>query len=113
MPHSILDEITPPRNRWWSLLPSFRVASRNKLPPATKLRYALEMAESLADLHGHGAGVIVHGDVHLGQWLSVSPDDSLVLNDFNLAKVLSWDSTKGEYCKVRRGRGNGNVSMIS
>lgn len=58
--------------------------------PETKLQVALEIAESLAELHGFAGGVIVHGDVQLGQWLQQeSTNGRLVLGDFNLAKVLS------------------------
>ena len=112
MPYSVLDEITPPKSKLWNLLPSRRVAPRNGLSPSTKLRYALEMAESIADLHGNDRGAIIHGDIHLGQWLRKSPDDPLVLSDFNLAKVLSWNAQKGEFCKAQSGRGNGNVSVL-
>jgi serine/threonine protein kinase len=105
MAYSVLDEITPPGSKLWSSLPSHRVVLRNRLSPSTKLRYALEMAESIADLHGRA---IIHGDIHLGQWARKRPDDRLVLNDFNLAKVLSWNATNGKYCKAQSGRGNGN-----
>lgn len=109
MAYSVLDEITPPGSKLWSSLPSHRVVLRNRLSPSTKLRYALEMAESIADLHGRA---IIHGDIHLGQWARKRPDDRLVLNDFNLAKVLSWNATNGKYCKAQSGRGNGNVSVL-
>lgn len=117
IPYSVLDEITPPppkRKKWREFFSSRKqkVVSRNTLSPWTKLKYALEMAESLADLHGFSGGTIVHGDDHLGQWLRETPDDPLMLGDFNLAKILSYNTAKGEYCKTHNGRGRGNVSFV-
>lgn len=76
-----------------------------------KLRVALEMAESLADLHGFGKGVVVHGDLQEGQWLHESLHGRLVLGDFNLAKILFYSSNEKEYCKTKNGRGLGSVSL--
>lgn len=83
---------------------------RNNITSAKKLELALEMAASIADLHGFSGGVIVHSDIQLRQWLQQSPPDGkLILGDFNLAQV-SWDDEKESYCKFKRGRGLGNVS---
>jgi len=84
---------------------------RSTLSPSEKLEMALEMAKSLADLHGFEDGVIVHGDVQLGQWMRPSPHSKLVLGDFNLAKILPWDSHKEEYCKFVNLK-NGEVSQV-
>lgn len=106
MPFSIENGIVPPGSWDSSYKP------RNDLSPQTKVQHALEMAESLADLHLYKGGVIVHGDIHLGQWLRASQNSTLVLGDFNLAKVLQWDERKHQYCKYENGRGHGNVSML-
>lgn len=76
----------------------------NDFTPEEKLGFALEMAESLADLHGFEEGIIVHDDVQLCQWLRTSEDDSkLKLGDFNRATIMQWDMVKGEYCKFNNG----------
>mmetsp|Transcript_9348 Transcript_9348/g.21083 ORF Transcript_9348/g.21083 Transcript_9348/m.21083 type:complete len:691 (+) Transcript_9348:93-2165(+) len=74
----------------------------NNFTPTEKLGFALEMAESLADLHGFEDGVIVHDDVQLCQWLH-TPDGRLKLGDFNRATFMQWDTVKGEYCKFNNG----------
>lgn len=79
------------------------------LYPDAKLHLAYQMANSLAQLHGYQGGVIIHGDVQLGQWL-LQDNDKLVLGDFNLAKVLSYNTHSHHYCKTKQGRGFGNVS---
>lgn len=74
----------------------------NNFTATQKLGYALEMAESLADLHGFEDGVIVHDDVQMCQWLR-TPDGRLKLGDFNRATIMQWDLVKGEYCKFNNG----------
>jgi hypothetical protein len=86
---------------------------RNNLTASTKLTMALEMAESLADLHGFSGGVIVHGDLQLSQWLRESPNSTLVLGNLNLARILPWDSKRQEYCKTPNGRRHGSVSRCA
>jgi len=63
----------------------------NNFTPTQKLGFALEMAESLADLHGFPDGVIVHDDVQPCQWLR-TPDGHLKLGDFNRATIMQWDN---------------------
>jgi hypothetical protein len=41
----------------------------NNLTIVEKLDIAIIMTESIADVHGHRSGVIVHGDIHPDQWL--------------------------------------------
>lgn len=76
----------------------------NNFTAEEKLRFALEMAESIADLHGFEDGIIVHDDVQLCQWMTTS-DGKLKLGDFNRATIMTWDEINGNYCKF----GNGNV----
>ena len=78
--------------------------SYNNFTPAEKLRFALEMAESIADLHGFEDGVIVHDDVQLCQWMT-TPDGRLKLGDFNRATIMQWDEINGDYCKFNNGQG--------
>lgn len=75
-----------------------------------KLDIALEMAESLADLHGYEGGVIVHDDVQLCQWLE-HEDGRLKLGDFNRAEMMEYDEENQTYCKYDNGYVNGNVSI--
>jgi serine/threonine protein kinase len=74
----------------------------NNFTSTEKLRFALDMAESLADVHGFEGGVIVHDDVQMCQWLR-TPDGRLKLGDFNRATIMSWDLLRGEYCKFNNG----------
>lgn len=73
---------------------------RNNFTASEKLQIALDMAESLADLHGFKGGPIIHADTHIEQWL-LAPDGSVKLNDFNNAKEPRWNGYKGSYCVSR------------
>lgn len=73
------------------------VYPRNNLTNSEKLQISLEMARSLADLHGFEGGPIAQGDVHADQWL-VSASGSIKLNDFNYAVIPEWNSAKQNYC---------------
>ncbi len=86
-----------------------KVRPLNNYTVDQKLQIALDMAESIADLHGYVGGVIMHGDVHPVQWLRAA-DESLKLNDFNNAEILDWDGK--QYCKWWRMYG-GMVSATS
>eukprot|EP00986_Skeletonema_menzelii_P011420 scaffold5874_cov131-Skeletonema_menzelii.AAC.5 len=79
----------------------------NDFTAEEKLSFALEMAESIADLHGFEDGVIVHDDVYPNQWMT-TPDGRLKLGDFNRATIMQWDEINGGYCKFNNGEGNGN-----
>jgi hypothetical protein len=105
----------------------------NEFNVSEKLGIALEMAESLADLHGYrcvcvqynvaflsihllilpfsaaSEGIIVHDDVQLCQWLR-SYDNKLLLGDFNRAEVMEWNEKNNSYCKYKNGYVYGNVS---
>jgi serine/threonine protein kinase len=85
------------------------VYPRNNFTATQKLEMALEMAEALADMHGHEGGVILHGDTHPEQWLW-SRDGRLVLNDFNNAEILDWDEENQRFCGSYRKYG-GFVSI--
>lgn len=106
MPVNVEKEIVPPGE--WE---DGNEPRNQHLRPTTKLQMALEMAESLGDLHGFKRGIIVHGDVQLGQWLRESANGTLVLGDFNLARPLGWDERKKQYCTYKVGRGHGSVSQ--
>jgi len=79
------------------------IEPQNDLNGTEKLNIALEMARSIADLHGFKKGVIVHDDIQLRQWLRASDDGRLVLGDFNRAKIMRWNDEDREYCKFRSG----------
>jgi len=78
------------------------VLSHNNLNGTEKLELALEMALSIAELHGYHNGIIVHDDIQLRQWLR-RDDGRLILGDFNRAKVMRWNDVDQEYCKFRTG----------
>lgn len=78
------------------------------LNPEAKLFVALEMAKSIADLHGYKGGPIVHGDIQYLQWL-FDEHLNVVLVDFNRAEPLLWDEESELYCKYFVGAALGNV----
>ena len=57
------------------------------MDPTTKLEWALQMAESIALLHHHPDGVIVHGNVQPHQWVVDAYSGTIELNDFGQAQV--------------------------
>ena len=79
----------------------------NNFTAEEKLDIALQMAESIADLHGFEDGVIVHDDVQLCQWMT-TVDGKQKLGDFNRATIMEWDEVNGEYCLFNNGKGYGN-----
>jgi hypothetical protein len=83
----------------------------NMFAPGEKLRMALEMAESLALLHGYEGGAISHNDVQLSQWLR-SKRDRLVLGDFHSSRILSWNHQQQAYCPYSTGTVFGNVRVM-
>jgi hypothetical protein len=86
------------------------VHSKNELSAQEKLKTALEMAESIAVLHGFHHGVIVHNDIQLQQWLRTY-NDTLKLGDFNRAMILQWNMKEKRYCKYSSGTAFGNVRL--
>jgi Protein kinase domain len=72
--------------------------SFNNLTDWEKLNYAIQMAEGLAEMHGHPGGAFVHDDVHPDQWLLSLDGTRLLLNDVNNAVILSWSRQRQRYC---------------
>jgi len=83
------------------------VDPKNLFSISEKLDMALQMAESIADLHGFKDGVLVHDDIQLAQFLFAA-DGRLKLNDFNRAEVMLFDEEDGSYCKYQNGKGAGD-----
>lgn len=83
------------------------VDPKNKFTTSEKLDLALQMAESIADLHGYSGGVIVHDDVQLAQFL-YRQDGSLILNDFNRGEIMLYDEKQRQYCMYKNGKGGGD-----
>jgi len=83
------------------------VDPKNNFTISEKLDLALQMAESIADLHGYKYGVIVHDDIQLAQFL-FAPDGRLKLNDFNRAEAMLFDEKDGSYCRYQNGKGAGD-----
>jgi serine/threonine protein kinase len=86
-------------------------SNSNRYTPIEKVRMALEMAESLAALHGFAGGAISHNDVQLSQWLR-SRTDRLVLGDFHSSRILSWNHQQQSYCPYSTGTVFGNVRTV-
>ncbi|GAX24170.1 hypothetical protein FisN_4Lh255 [Fistulifera solaris] len=78
----------------------------NNLTATEKILYSLEMAEALSKLHAYPGGVIVHDDIHLGQFL-IDDLGHLKLQDFNRAEIMLWNEEDGEYCRYRNNPGDG------
>ena len=102
MASDINDQIVPPATGYMlqsdlDELQEDDVSPRNNFTVSEKLQIALDMGESLADLHGLDIGLVVHADVHLDQWL-LAPDGSVKLNDFADARRATWDRKSKEYC---------------
>lgn len=76
------------------------VYPQNNFTASEKLQISLDMAESLADLHGFDGGPIIHADTHIEQWL-IAPDRSVKLNDFNNAREPMWNAKEKRYCEKR------------
>lgn len=87
------------------------VNPQNDYTPLEKLQMAIQMAESIAILHGYEGGVIVHDDVQLCQWLRTK-DDKLILGDFNRAEIPKYDADEEEYCMYNNGHAYGNVRIV-
>lgn len=72
----------------------------NNLTAPEKLAASLQMAQSLAELHGNRLGVFVNNDIQFNQWL-LDKDGRLRLNDFNMAHILGYHPQRHEYCPFR------------
>jgi hypothetical protein len=66
----------------------------NNLTASQKLDYAIQMAESLADLHKLA---VINDDVLPRQWLKTH-ENNIKLGDMNFAIFLPWNPVKREYC---------------
>ena len=72
---------------------------------------AHDVAQSVADAHHfnkEGRATIVHMDIKPDQWILL--DGRYKLNDFNLARFLTWDPVKQQNCDVASGYSGGRVS---
>lgn len=118
-PHGDIEDIAVPEEGYLTSKEikeaeaSSELITYNEFTPREKLELSLQMAESIADLHGYEYGVIVHQDVQLSQFLWTEDKSLLKLNDFNRAEVMLWDEEKQEYCTYGEGVGHGNVSNSS
>ncbi len=84
-----------------------KVKPVNNLTMTERLDVSIQMAETIADLHGFKDGVIVHDDIQLPQFL-FAEDGNIKLNDFNRGEVMLFNEKKNEYCRYRNGRGGGD-----
>jgi hypothetical protein len=91
----------------WDPLPDVQEIQResgrlpvNRYAPEQKLDIAIAMAESIAELHGNSEGVIINHDLGLDQFLVSKVDGMFKMSDMNKARVLYWNPTEGQYCKV-------------
>lgn len=114
--HSFLPP--PPRDRIYerdncqeAVVDGPELVPMNNLLPHTKLEWALQMAEGLANLHNHARGLIIHDDVQLPQFM-LTDDGRLKLGDFNRAEFILYDEEHGRYCKYLNGKGPGDVSRL-
>jgi hypothetical protein len=68
---------------------------QNRLTPDDKLRFALEMAEALAELHGFYGGVLVHDDVQLS--VRARSENISSATPSNKRSHLSWFDLSNTY----------------
>jgi serine/threonine protein kinase len=108
LPGEVQEVLIPGRGRREKMHDKDDVDPKNKLTAEEKLYMALQMAESMADLHGFKDGVIVHDDIQLVQYLFVGDDLTMKLNDFNRAEVMLYDEHEGSYCRYSNGHGAGD-----
>ena len=85
---------------------------KEKTPEKDELfQIAHDVAQSVADAHHfnkQGRATIVHMDIKPNQWIKF--DGRWMLNDFNVAKFLSWDPQKKKNCRFASGYSEGRVS---
>ena len=107
LPNEAEENIIPGEGDGKDLKDKEDVDPQNDYTISEKLDLALQMAESIADLHGFKDGVLVHDDIQLAQFL-FAPDGRLILNDFNRAEAMLFDEKDGSYCKYKNGKGAGD-----
>lgn len=76
-----------------------------------RLRVAHVVAASIADAHhldSQGRATIAHTDIKPNQWIEI--DGEYKLNDFNRARLLTWDPERNKHCGFRVQRNAGMVS---
>jgi Protein tyrosine and serine/threonine kinase len=73
------------------------VESMNNLTATQKLEWAYMMTQSVAALHQHPEGSIIHSDIALRQFL-ITEQGKLKLTDFNQAQILRYDSRSNQSC---------------
>jgi hypothetical protein len=65
---------------------------------------AHDVAQSIADAHHlneQGQATVVHMDIKPDQWIRL--EGRFKLNDFNLARMITWDPVTGESCDTATG----------
>jgi serine/threonine protein kinase len=70
----------------------------NNLCSVQKAEYCLQMAQAVADLHGHKDGVIIHEDLKADQFLWNEAKTAIKLNDFSRSVIVMWDDSTQDYC---------------
>jgi serine/threonine protein kinase len=73
------------------------VESMNNLTSTQKLEWAYVMTQSVAALHQHPEGSIVHSDIALRQFL-ITENQVIKLTDFNQAQILRYDTQTNQTC---------------
>lgn len=76
-----------------------------------RLRVAYIVAASIADAHhldSQGRATIAHTDIKPNQWIII--DGEYKLNDFNRARLLTWDKEENKHCGFHVERNAGMVS---
>eukprot|EP00978_Attheya_sp_CCMP212_P033397 scaffold134527_cov52-Attheya_sp.AAC.1 len=72
------------------------------LSPQKKLEYAIDIAQSVADLHGPD-NTLVHSDLK-GNQVIFMPDGKLKLGDFNVGFFQRWNKVRNLPCPMKGGR---------
>ena len=87
------------------------ILQKDSAPPLSrrkKLKYAIQAASGMADLHSidsiNGYAAMPHTDIMFDQWIWTG--DRYKLNDFNRGHLLYWDETKRKSCQYRWNENN-------
>jgi hypothetical protein len=85
-----------------------------KNPPSRDelFKIAHDTASAVAAVHHFNSdsrATMLHLDIKPSQWIHL--DGMYKLNDFNLAKFLSWDTKRKQYCGHATGYSGGRVSL--
>jgi hypothetical protein len=97
--HSSMAEYARGGILWWLFKKGGKEPSKDE-----RFKIAYDVAAGVHDAHHYdaqGRATIAHTDIKANQFLWI--DGVYKINDFNLARLLSWNVTSNTYCQYRSG----------